>query len=180
MQLDLTRLRKPLQRFDHTLTPAQVPQAGEVYRVVAPVAFGFDVHKDKAQFRLVGRVTTTLELDCGRCLDPFTLPVDAAFDVRYHPQAEVNAAGSEDADVEVAESDLDDAYYSDDQIDLDELMREQFYLVLPMKPLCREDCKGLCPECGTNLNTGTCACRREWIDPRLAPLKALVPDEPTS
>ncbi len=179
MQLDLTRLRQPQQRFDHTLTPAQVPQAGESYRVVALVEFGFDVHKDKAQFRLVGRVKTTLELACGRCLEAFALPVDAAFDVRYHPQSEVNvAAGAHE--VEVEEDDLDDAYYSDDQIDLDELMQEQFYLVLPMKPLCREDCQGLCPECGTNLNTGTCACRREWTDPRLAPLKALVRDEPQS
>ena len=53
-------------------------------------------------------------------------------------------------------------------------MREQFYLALPMKPLCREDCKGLCPQCGTNLNTGTCECRPEWEDPRLAALKALI------
>ena len=52
-------------------------------------------------------------------------------------------------------------------------MREQFYLALPMKPLCRESCRGLCPECGTNLNTGTCSCVREWTDPRLDGLRAL-------
>jgi uncharacterized protein len=52
-------------------------------------------------------------------------------------------------------------------------MREQFYLALPMKPLCRADCKGLCPMCGTNLNRGTCDCKREWKDPRLSALKEL-------
>ena len=61
----------------------------------------------------------------------------------------------------------------DDQIDLDEVLREQFYLALPMKPLCREDCAGLCPQCGTNRNTGTCSCETEPEDPRLAPLRRL-------
>jgi len=73
----------------------------------------------------------------------------------------------------VQEDDLETSYYSDDQIDLGELMREQFYLALPMKPLCRDDCRGLCPQCGTNLNAGTCDCSPVWEDPRLAALKAI-------
>ncbi len=84
-----------------------------------------------------------------------------------HPQA------STEAEREIEEDDLETSYYRDDQIDLNELMREQFYLALPMKPLCREDCKGLCAQCGTNLNTGTCDCAPVWEDPRLAALKAL-------
>ena len=52
-------------------------------------------------------------------------------------------------------------------------MGEQFVLSLPMKPLCRHECKGLCAVCGTNLNRGACDCKRDWEDPRLAPLKAL-------
>jgi uncharacterized protein len=52
-------------------------------------------------------------------------------------------------------------------------MREQFYLALPMKPLCQEGCRGLCPQCGTNLNQSECACISEWKDPRLAPLEAI-------
>ena len=78
---------------------------------------------------------------------------------------------SADGEREVEEEDLETSYYRDDQIDLNELLREQFYLALPMKPLCREDCTGLCPQCGTNLNTGTCACAPQWEDPRLAPLR---------
>ena len=91
------------------------------------------------------------------------------FDQRYLPSSEA----SEGAETEVEEDDLETSYYADDQIDLNEMMREQFYLALPMKPLCREDCKGLCPQCGTNLNTGTCDCAPVWEDPRLAALKQL-------
>ena len=74
---------------------------------------------------------------------------------------------------EVEEDDLSTAFYENDAIDLGQLMMEQFQLALPMKPLCREDCKGLCPNCGMNLNTGTCDCNVKWEDPRLAALKAI-------
>ena len=72
------------------------------------------------------------------------------------------------------DDDLSVAYYRDGQIDLSQLMDEQFYLALPMKPLCREHCKGLCPSCGTNLNEAACDCQVRWEDPRLAGLKALM------
>jgi uncharacterized protein len=52
-------------------------------------------------------------------------------------------------------------------------MREQFYLALPMKPLCRPDCQGLCPVCGKNRNVETCACQSEWVDPRMEALRRL-------
>ena len=77
------------------------------------------------------------------------------------------------ASSEIQEDDLTTAFYENETIDLGQLMREQFYLALPMKPLCREDCQGLCPQCGTNLNRGTCTCRDNWIDPRLAALKEI-------
>ena len=72
------------------------------------------------------------------------------------------------------EQELDTAFYQDGVIDLRQLVREQIFLMLPMKPLCQESCAGLCPVCGTNLNTGSCECSPEWEDPRLAPLKALA------
>jgi uncharacterized protein len=146
-----------------------VAQEGDAYRIVAPVALEFDVHKDQDRFRLVGSAVTQLELSCSRCLEPFRLPVNAAFDLRYLPASEM----SHDEEREIEEEDLETSYYRDDQIDLNELLREQFYLVLPMKPLCDDDCKGLCPQCGTNRNTGTCECDTGWEDPRLAPLKEL-------
>ena len=65
-------------------------------------------------------------------------------------------------------------FYRDEQIDLNELLREQFYLALPMKPLCSEGCKGICPQCGTNRNAANCDCSPQWEDPRMAGLKTLL------
>ena len=74
---------------------------------------------------------------------------------------------------EIEEDDLTTAFYENDEIDLGQLMREQFYLALPMKPLCSEDCQGLCPVCGTNLNRGHVQLQPAWEDPRLAALREL-------
>ncbi len=169
MKLDLGKIRQPETRYDRTFDPSEVTTADDVYRIVAPVHLGFDIHKDKDRFRLVGTVRTELELACSRCLESFRLPVEVAFDQRYLPQTEASA----EQEREVGEDDLETSFYQDEQIDLNELLREQFYLVLPMKPLCREECKGLCPQCGTNLNTGTCDCAPAWEDPRLAALRQL-------
>ena len=73
---------------------------------------------------------------------------------------------------EVAEGDLDVFPFDGEKIDLEPLFREQFVLAIPFAPLCREDCKGLCPQCGTDLNSGTCSCEKP-TDPRLAALKGL-------
>ena len=169
MKLDLTRYRQPVSHFARTFQPGEVASDAGTYTIVAPVELEFDIHKDKDKFRLVGHLRAELELPCSRCLEPYRFAVDADFDQRYLPAS----AASTDPDREVQEDDLETSYYSDDQIDLDELMREQFYLALPMKPLCRDDCRGLCPQCGTNLNTGTCDCSPVWEDPRLAALKAI-------
>jgi uncharacterized protein len=169
MLLDLTRYRQPLTRLDRTFGPAEVAQDGDSYQIAAPVEVGLDVHKDKDAFRLVGHVRTTLELPCSRCLEPFALPVDSAFVLRYLPAS----AMSDEDEREIADDDLETSYYRDDQIDLNELLREQFYLALPMKPLCREECRGLCPVCGVNRNVTDCDCSPEWSDPRLDALRAL-------
>jgi uncharacterized protein len=169
MQLDLTRYRQPVSEFARTFKPEDVGDEADVYRIVAPVDLAFEIHKDKDKFRLVGTVVTELELPCSRCLEPFRLPVAAPFDLRYLPAS----TASSEPEREVGDEDLETSFYENDAIDLNELLREQFYLALPMKPLCQEDCRGLCPQCGTNLNTGTCDCAPAWEDPRLAPLKGL-------
>ena len=94
--------------------------------------------RTRTQFRLVGDVQTTLELPCSRCLEPFTWPVDATFDLRYQP----HAANTGEGEREIEEDDLTTAFYENDEIDLGQLMREQFYLSLPMKPLCRRRLPG--------------------------------------
>ena len=170
MQLDLTRYRQAVGSFSRTFQPQEVADEADPYRIVAPVVLEFEIHKDKDKFRLVGRVQTRLELACSRCVEPFGLAVDAPFDIRYLPASDV----STEPEREVEDEDLETSFYRNDQIDLNELMREQFYLTLPMKPLCREECRGLCTRCGTNLNTGTCDCAPVWEDSRLAALKGLM------
>jgi uncharacterized protein len=171
MLLDLSRIRTPHEHVEQVYSPEAFAADGEDFRVAAPVSLAFDIFKDKAQYRLVGRTQTTLELPCSRCLEPIAVPVDVPFDLRY--QSHVANAGGKDDDRELEEDDFGTAFYDDDQIDLGQLMREQFYLAVPMKPLCDGTCRGLCPVCGTNLNRGTCECKRDWDDPRFAVLKTL-------
>jgi DUF177 domain-containing protein len=167
MLLDLSRIRTPHVAFDESYAPEQFAAGEDQYRIVEPVRLHLDIAKTGERFRLTGRVQTVLEMACSRCLEPFTWPVDASFDLVYHPQSTNVGEGER----EVEEEDLSTAFYDDQKIDLGQLMREQFYLALPMKPLCSDECQGLCPVCGTNLNRGTCDCSREWDDPRLAVLK---------
>jgi uncharacterized protein len=169
MLIDLSRFRGGLEHLERTYDPAAFAKDADAFRVVAPVEVSADLRKDAQKVRLVGRVTTTLELDCSRCLEAYTVPIDAKFDVLFLPAG----ANTGDGEQEVAEEDLGVSFYKDDTIDLGEVLREQFYLALPMKPLCREDCRGLCPVCGRNRNRETCDCQTEWVDPRLDALRQL-------
>jgi len=168
LTLDLNKIRTARERFERVYSPEQLPREAD-YTVVEPVSLAFDIDKDKEQFHLVGDVKTVLEMPCSRCLESFRHGVDAHFDLRYQP----HAANTGEHEREIEEDDLSTAFYDNEEIDLGQLMREQFYLSLPMKPLCREDCRGLCPACGTNRNRGACGCTRDWDDPRLAGLKNL-------
>ena len=173
MRLELSHIRQPETDFNRVFQPAEVQGEGEEYRVTAPVELRMVIHKDHARFRLVGTVKTELELACSRCLEPFRMPIDREFDLRYLPAGAAEHAGDDDED-EVEDDDVAITFYRDEQIDLDELLREQFYLALPMKPLCREDCQGICPQCGTNRNTAPCDCNPQYEDPRLAGLKTFL------
>lgn len=172
MLLDLSHLRQADTEVRRRLTPEDFAGRDHAFRVVSPMDLAMTVHKDQDRFRLVGTVTGTIELACSRCLEPLTLPVQAAFDLRYLPQPE----SGEGEEREVGDEDLSAAFYRDDAIDLVQLVEEQIYLALPMKPLCTPDCRGLCPQCGVNRNLETCNCQTRWEDPRLSGLKALITD----
>lgn len=174
MLLDLTRLRGTREHLERRFEPAAFDPQDADYRVVAPVELRLDVEKigDDA-FGVAGQAVTELEMDCGRCLEPFRFPVRAIFDLRYVP----HSANRGEGEREVGEEDLATAFYREGVLDVIELLREQFVLALPMKPLCSDTCKGLCPQCGTNLNTTGCDCTPAWEDPRLAALKSLLPND---
>jgi uncharacterized protein len=172
MFFNVTHVRGDHDRFEKRYEASAFRSDDQPYQVVEPVWLSFDVTRNDQRFHLDGKVRTTLELTCGRCLEPFRLDVDAPFDLRYLP----TAANTGEGEVEIEEDDLTTAYYTDDVIDLGQLMAEQFHLALPMKPLCDETCRGLCPNCGTNLNVGSCQCQTTWADPRFAALKSLLKD----
>jgi uncharacterized protein len=172
MLLDLSKLHGALDHIERTFQPADFEPQDEDYRVVEPVHLSMDVEKAAGvSYRVIGTVRTKLELECGRCLEAFPLPIDAAFELRYVPQSQDAAA---EAEREITEDDLTTAFYSEGMLDLVDLMREQFQLALPMKPLCAQSCRGLCSVCGANLNRTDCDCKPVWEDPRLAPLKGLL------
>jgi uncharacterized protein len=172
MRLDLSKIRTAHTSIEELYRPEAFRGRegdADVYLIAEPVTLRFDVLKTEERYRLAGSVRTVLELPCSRCLEPFRWPVDAAFDLVYHPQSSNVGEGER----EVEEEDLATAFYENNEIDLGQLMREQFYLTLPMKPLCNDACHGLCPVCGINLNRETCDCKREWVDSRLAALRAI-------
>lgn len=109
-----------------------------------------------------GTVESQLGLECVRCLEPFNLPITLELEETFRlpgtsPRADALYAVSEAG-----------------WLDLAPLLREQCWLSVPMKPLCRPDCKGLCPQCGANLNLESCTCHEPNVDPRLALLKELL------
>jgi uncharacterized protein len=123
MLLDLSRVRAPRERFEKRYDVGAFGPDQDDYRLVEPVSLAFDIFKDKDHFRLVGNVKTTLEMPCSRCLEPFTFPVDADFDLRYQPHALNTGEGER----EIEEDDLTTAFYEHEQIDLGHLMRNGPY-----------------------------------------------------
>lgn len=121
--------------------------------------------------RLRGEIKATISALCDRCLNEVAITVEIPFDLFYEP---AGASADQATERELRERDLDFAVYENDRIDLDELVLEQLELSLPSRVLCREECRGLCPQCGADLNVEQCDCKPQ-IDPRwqaLADLKA--------
>ena len=142
-----------------------------------------ELYADGAHAFAAGTFHGELTVACSRCINPVKLVIDEKLRVTFMPRHELpdddsearpDAAGAADEDngPEVAEEDLDVFPFDGERVDLEPLFREQFVLAIPYAPLCTETCKGLCPQCGIDRNTGSCTCEPP-IDPRLAPLKGL-------
>ena len=117
--------------------------------------------------RLRARFQGSFELLCARCLDPIAHHADQRFDLIFKP-AGVDAEQGERA---ISEAETEIGYYEESGLLLEDVVREQVLLSLPDRSLCGEDCKGLCPRCGENLNQAECHCKPETADPRWSALQ---------
>lgn len=118
---------------------------------------------------LLFEVRTAIGTQCGRCLEPLVIPVNS--DIKYNLIPLPEKSGREIEISPDSAEEINIGYYDGDEVDLDPIVLEQVVLQIPIKPLCREACKGLCPGCGADLNVQTCGCRADAGDLRFAALK---------
>ncbi len=143
-------------------------EAGEC-AFLAPLGVHLSIAREFDHIRVNGRVETELNLNCARCLAEYRMAVVSPFTIFY-----MRGDGMpQDEDVELAEEDLISSTYEGDEIDFTAEISEQVILAIPFKPLCREDCRGLCANCGADLNTMECTCDRGDINLKFSALKNL-------
>jgi uncharacterized protein len=124
------------------------------------------------QIHINGQLHTRLELVCARCLEPVVEEVSRDFDLFYRPLQSIER----DEEARLKLDDTEIAFFQGEGLFLTDVLAEQVLLAIPMKAICRSDCRGLCPHCGTNLNTDDCRCRLQVLDPRMAPLARIKQD----
>jgi uncharacterized protein len=167
VRIELDKLEEQSGRFAHTYRADELVLDDEHVRLVEPPQITGRIRRSGHEVRLEGQITARAEVDCDRCLKQVTVPIETSFDVTYVPASDYVERDA----AELQEEDLGVSVYEDEVIDMDELVREQVLLTLPTRALCTEDCKGLCPVCGTNRNESPCECEPKEVDPRWGALK---------
>lgn len=160
-----------------TLEAAELPQLTALARegacrLAAPIDVTLYIAPVAGMFRVEGKLRTEAGLTCSRCLADFETALTSHFHVTYTREV----PGGEEAPSEARELSAEEMGlmpFDGEEIDFRDMLQEQIILAIPMQPLCRADCQGLCSRCGTDLNRETCNCREETVDPRLAALKNL-------
>ncbi|MGH9943634.1 MAG: YceD family protein [Pyrinomonadaceae bacterium] len=170
MRIEVEELKGPGRTFSHTYREGELQLEDERAEVTSATEVSGRATRTGEEVRLQGSISTNLDIACDRCLKPASFPLQAPFDVAYVSDA---AALEKSEATELLDEELALSVYEGDSVDLDELAREQILLALPVRTLCREDCKGLCPNCGADLNAGPCACPPKAVDPRWGALAAL-------
>ena len=122
-----------------------------------------------ADIRLRGQFSGNFEVPCARCVEPVEIPLAADFDLIFRPAA----ADAEATERSITAPETEIGYYLKDSLLLEDVLREQVLLSLPVRTLCKPDCKGLCPRCGANRNSQTCTCEEGPNDPRWEALSGL-------
>ncbi len=166
MILNLNRLEQDEIRLVHDYADSFDLRDESLQLLRAP-SIRLVVRKVGPQVRTVGHFGIELAMRCDRCLGDYRLPIETDFDLFFLPVEQSSAAG----EIELTPEDMTCSFYRQDQIDVDALILEQIQLALPIRRLCREDCRGLCGRCGADLNRDACRCGPDAFDPRWSGLR---------
>ena len=169
MYIDLHATEPEEIRLDESLEMAGVKLSGGEPLVVEEARLKGKATRGPDGVDLQARLEALLTIPCSRCLESYDASIQSDFKLILVPDAVEFGVG--EAKMDERESLL--FYAEGGRAELNAIAREQIYLQLPLKPLCRVDCQGLCPTCGANRNRLKCGCRSEELDPRLAPLLEL-------
>ena len=169
MRIELENLEGGKGGFAHVYQPEDLNPVDERIRLTEPVEVKGNVRLARTEVFVNGHIDTRALVECDRCLQPVELPVIAAFDLEYITGRDYESSET----AELTDAELSVSVFDGEAIDVDEIVKEQILLAVPTRMLCREDCKGICPECGIDRNTGECTCVTNDIDPRWAALKKL-------
>jgi uncharacterized protein len=170
MRIELENLEGGKSGFAHVYNPDDLNPVDERVNLSAPATVNGKIRLAGNEVFVNGHVDARAEVECDRCLKPVELPVNADFELEYITGSEYESS----AVAELTEAEMSVAVFDGEALDVDEIVKEQILLAVPTRMLCREDCKGICPQCGTNRNTGECNCETKEIDPRWAALKDLT------
>jgi DUF177 domain-containing protein len=151
--------------------PGDIDFSRDNVRQAAALNWYATAERAGTEIRINGALKTSVEMMCSRCLESARQDISKSFDLFFRQRDELMF--DEDQEIELTEKDTHTAFFSGTQLAIGEILREQILLALPMKALCRVDCKGLCPTCGINLNSGTCSCPAEKFSPHMDTLLEL-------
>ena len=169
MRIELENLEGGKGDFAHVYEPDDLNPVDERVSLTQPATVSGKVRLAGNEVFVNGHVETRAKIECDRCLRPVETPVNADFSLEYISGSEYESSEA----AELTEAEMSVSVFDGQAIDVDEMVKEQILLAVPTRMLCREDCKGICPECGTDRNTGDCSCATSDIDPRWAALKNL-------
>ena len=148
------------QLAPHDLPDASAWEEAGDFKLQRPIHVEVTLNRIAGLIEVKGRISTTIDSSCGRCLKDFTFELDEPFDLTFtNEPLTVHDDGVDDEEgVELSAEDLGLIPFAGDSIDLSEAIGEQFFLALPVRPLCSGGCQGLCPYCGIDLNEKKCHC----------------------
>lgn len=172
MFLDVNELAIRKARIRKSYSPGTLDFHSGEFRQMEPLEVNATAELADGQIRIFGSLHTRVELVCARCLDMVAEEISRDFDLFYRPMRSI----ARDEEVQLSLDETEIAFFEGDGLFLADVLAEQVNLTLPMKVICRSDCRGLCAHCGANLNNEECRCEKHPSDPRLAPLARLRQD----